>query len=198
MRFLSSLWLKAAAIFDPIQYFFNRDFWGVFVSSLSDFSNKTLLDLACGPGELRNHINPKKYIGVDINESYINYAKKRYMSKENTLFVNSDITKYYTKDRIDVAVFISAAHHFSDDQMIALFKMIKRNSPKRFILVDGVPNEGIFSGILFWLDDVLGGGKYFRTEKELKTLMTPYLKVEASGVFRVPGSFYYYPYVVAK
>ena len=55
---------------------------------------KSILDLACGTGILTEKISENmpdaKIVGVDITESYLDIAKKRFASKENVSFVKQD------------------------------------------------------------------------------------------------------------
>lgn len=48
-----------------------------------DFRNKTILDIGCGFGDLydfllKQHLNPKKYIGIDINDNFIKLARNKH------------------------------------------------------------------------------------------------------------------------
>lgn len=195
MRILSFIWLHAALIFNPTQVFFNGNFWEVFAQKFGRFPTKSILDLACGTGELRRFISPKKYLGIDINHSYINLARKNF-NQPNTSFVAGDALKFKLSDNFDTAFLISAAHHLSDQQLKTLFLTIKRNNIRQFILVDDVP-QGFLSGLLSWLDASLGGGNYFRELDELVSLVSKELTVEDQGTFSAQNSLYKYRYIVA-
>lgn len=195
-EFFSHVWTKVPQAFDPVQFFFNGNFWEVFQKRFRGYTKGNILDLACGTGELRKHITPQKYTGVDLNPNYISYAKDRFKNTD-TKFYCADITKLKRLSNINTAFFISAAHHLSDKQMVYLAKNIKRMNVSNFILVDGYP-LGPLAPLLSWLDAVLAGGKYFRNEEEIGTLVAPYLKVIAKGQFFAKHSFYCYPFLVCK
>ncbi len=192
---ISSLWLKSAALFDPVQYFFNGNFWGEFQKRFDQASKGRVVDLACGTGELRRHIAPKNYLGIDFNPDFIAHARKM-IRLSNTKFEVGDITKNKITGNPDTVFFISAAHHLDDRQMSRLCRNLKASKVRLFILVDGRP-KGIFSAPLSFLDAKLGGGKYFRSPRQLADLAKPFLKIKTSGEFSAQLSFYTYPFLVA-
>lgn len=190
----SSLWLRSALLFDPVQYFFNGNFWEEFLVHFGKYTVGSVVDLACGTGELRKHISPKNYLGIDFNPDFISYANK-IIRLPKTKFEVGDIIKNKIKDNPDTVFFISAAHHLSDEEIIKLSQIIKASKIKKFILIDGLPR--IFSTVLSYLDSELSGGKYFRGPEELVNLIKPYLTIIESGEFTARFSFYTYPYLVA-
>lgn len=191
---LSSLWLRSATLFDPVQYFFNGNFWEEFLIRFGKYSVGNVVDLACGTGELRKHISSKNYLGIDLNPDFISHANKT-IRLPKTKFEVGDITKNKIKDNPDTVFIISAVHHLDDEQISKLSQVIKKSKIKKFILVDGRPR--IFVSILSYLDGKLGGGKYFRGLEELVSLIEPFLTIIESGEFSAKFSFYTYPYLVA-
>lgn len=183
--------------FDPIQRLFNGDFWPVFQSQLAALGQGEVIDLACGTGELRRYISPKTYLGIDINSDHINFAQKRFQSYTNTHFQVSDITNLNISKNYQTAFFISAVHHLSDQQLEKVFHSIKKGHLKQFVIIDGFP-QGMFSGLLKWLDKILAGGAYFRDEKQMVKILNKYFTVEKHGTFSVRFSFYSYPYAIVK
>lgn len=60
---------------------------------------ESLIDIGCGFGDFYEFVSKSKskinkYIGWDINEDFIKYAKKKYKSEKNA--------KFYTKDILDI------------------------------------------------------------------------------------------------
>jgi len=196
MNIFSKIWLRMAYIFDPIQAIFNGNFWQVFESKFKKYGSGRVLDLACGTGELIRHISPSYYLGIDLNFSYIQYARK-HLSSENVFFKVGDIFGLKYDKMFDTAFFISAAHHFPSPDLKKLLISLKRNRIKKLILIDGYPT-GILSRPLSWLDATLGGGKYFRSESGLVREMKKYFKIIKHGTFNSKRSFYCYPYVIAS
>ncbi len=192
---LSAWWLKSAPLFDPVQYIFNGNFWHEFLAKFGPYTDGNVVDLACGTGELRRHISPKSYLGVDINPDFIVHAK-RTIHDHKTKFLIGDITKYKINTDPDTVFFISAAHHLADGQLNQLTRLLKDINVRIFVLVDGRP-RGIFSPVLSFLDAKFGGGKYFRGPEEIVALVKPNLTIIKRGEFSAGFSFYSYPYLVA-
>lgn len=190
MNFLSRLWLSTALLFEPVQYFFNGNFWNVFIKRFGVFNEDKVVDLACGTGEINKYIKPKKYLGVDFNKFYINYAQKKFSSRYVDFRVG-DITSFKISDKYDMALLISAAHHLNDKQILKICKNLEQNKIKHFLIIDAIP-EGWFSKILKWLDAKLGGGEYFRNLSEIEQLITQKYKVKKKGFFLADKSFYSY------
>lgn len=191
---ISSIWLKMPSLFNPVQRLFNGKFWEVTRAMFGYYGQGNVLDLACGTGELRKYINPKVYYGLDINESFIDYAKKKF-TKANTNFIAGDMTTSIPDVNFDTAFLISATHHLSEVQMETVLKILKVKKVKRVVIIDGVP-FGIISRFLEWLDDVLGGGEFFKDEVELTDITKKFFKIESHGTYKAPYSLYRYPYVV--
>ena len=184
-----------ANIFEPVQRFFNGNFWEIFEEKFKSLGKGSVLDLACGTGELRAHITPLKYLGIDINRAYIKLARNRFRNR-NTFFLRKDINKFNLDEKFNTIFFVGSAHHFSDESIKRILGVIKRDRFNKFVLVDGVPKEGPLNKILTLLDDRLGGGKYFRGLSELENLLKKDFRIIKKGIFNARGSFYYYPYLV--
>lgn len=196
MNLLSKIWLSASFLFEPVQRFFNGNFWQVFEKKFGRYTNRKVIDIACGTGELRRHINPKEYLGIDINKSYI-YLCNRDLGNKNTRFLLVDANKFFPDERFDTTFFIGSLHHFSDKQATRLFSSISKYKTNEIIVLDGIP-FGIFEGILRWLDGVLGGGKYFRTENEIVKILKGHFKIIKQERISAKNSFYFYPYWILK
>lgn len=194
---ISKLWLKMSYVFDPVQRAFNGNFWCCFQKKFQHFGQGKIVDLACGTGELKKYIDPEKYLGVDINISHNQFARKRFQKNKNIKFIRADITSFHIPKEYDTAFFISAAHHLSDQQIEAFCQNIKKSQIKQLILVDGIPT-GIFSNLLRWADAFLAGGEYFRDEGQLVKILEKHFTIKEHGTFLVNFSFYRYPYAVAK
>lgn len=191
---ISKIWLRSTGLFNLAQLLLNGNFWSEFLARFKSFTDNNIIDLACGTGELRKHISPKRYLGIDLNHEFIIQARTN-IHFPKTKFEVGNILQYKINNP-DAVFFISAAHHLNDEEINSLGRLIKTFQVKRFILVDGRP-VGPLSGVLSFLDAKLGSGKYFRGPEQLTSLIKPNLKVLESGEFSAFGSFYAYPYLVA-
>ncbi len=197
MNIFALLWLQSSTIFDPVQKLFNYSFWTIFEKKFSQHAtNKTVLDLACGTGELSRHINPKKYLGLDVNQNHIKHSNK---NKQNLKFkfIQQNISTQPLPTNYNTAFFISAAHHLSDTDIKKLILNIKSSDLKTVIIIDGYPKK-YFSIPLKFLDSFLAGGKYFRTLNQIKKLVMNDFFVTDSGVFTSKLSAYQYPYLILQ
>lgn len=196
LRLISSLWLRMAFLFAPVQVLLNGNFWETFRGKFGDFNNQSVLDLACGTGDLRNTINPREYLGLDMNDAYISHAQRRFANVKGE-FKIQDIIKYQPDKNFDTVFLVGSSHHLSDKQLKDLFQTLKKSKVKSFILADGYP-IGMFAQILWWLDDVLGGGEYFRDLEELKKLLQGPFEIKEAGVLYAKNSCYKYPYIISS
>ena len=67
------------------------------------------LDVGCGPGTNTHYFQDKEYLGIDINESYIENARKRYDKN----FIVADVAKFTVpqEDHFDFILVNSFLHH---------------------------------------------------------------------------------------
>lgn len=195
MNIFARIWLQSSSFFDPVQKIFNYSFWTTFEQKFTKYSiNKSVLDLACGTGELLNHITPPRYLGLDINNNYIQHASNNY-HLPNQAFLLRNICTGPLPPKFQTAFFISAAHHLSDTDLKKLISNIKNSDTEILIIIDGYPKK-YFSPLLKFLDHHLAGGKYFRDLDQIKKLVSKDLLTIDSGVFTSKLSCYFYPYII--
>ncbi len=74
------------------------------------FHGKRVVDIGCGLGDLysylrKQNIRPKRYLGVDVNEEFISYAKKDFAKDSRVVFEKRDLMlKPLTKGKAEVGV----------------------------------------------------------------------------------------------
>ena len=68
------------------------------------------LDIACGPGTFLSLLNNKKSFGIDISKNQINYAKKKYGSKNKKFIVLKDKLPF-KRNSIDSISLIELIEH---------------------------------------------------------------------------------------
>lgn len=145
-----------------------------------------ILDIGCGIGS--HAIFPEKYIGVDLNEKYIEHAKKNH---QGTFLVMDAAKLEFPHDNFDYVFSVSLFHHISDIQVEKAINEMKRVCKKggKILVMDAVfPNKlNLFGYLLFKLDR----GKHTRTFDELKRLLSKHnfklltKNIEGSFLYRV-------------
>lgn len=85
--------------------------------------DSAILDGGCGTGYFSLMFPYKGYIGVDFNEDYINFAKKKY----NRNFKRMDAVNLQFDDNYFDIVFVNGMlHHLQDDILAKVLSEIKR------------------------------------------------------------------------
>lgn len=103
-----------------------------------------LLDVCCGTGDFAPLYTPSGvqggcYLGVDLNEHYIAYARRRYGSAVDRQFEVLDATKLsLPAASFDKALFANSLHHFPDDLNRQVLGQIARSLRPggRLIVID--------------------------------------------------------------
>ena len=93
----------------------------------------TILDFGCGGGDMlrmlakygkKNDLN-FKLIGVDANKATIRHAEKCSEGFENITYLAEDIFLYdFSKFSIDIALITLTLHHFKDEEILKILKII--------------------------------------------------------------------------
>jgi len=82
-----------------------------------DLQNKSVMDIGCGFGDFRIYleehgIHTPKYLGLEINENFVNGAKEKLVGLNNIAVRQFDLRDIESlKDRYDVTVIVGAFHH---------------------------------------------------------------------------------------
>lgn len=81
---------------------------------------RRVIDVGCGPGTNARHFANAEYLGVDVNVSYIEFARRRYAGT----FVVADITEWDMAglEPYDFVFANSFFHHVSDDEALAILQ----------------------------------------------------------------------------
>jgi SAM-dependent methyltransferase len=85
---------------------------------------RRVLDVGCGPGTNTGYFETADYLGLDINESYLAYARRRYRRK----FLTTDVCRYTGEGdgRFDFILVNSFLHHVED---VAAVEILRRLAP---------------------------------------------------------------------
>ncbi|WP_027377980.1 methyltransferase domain-containing protein [Kaistella palustris] len=93
----------------------------------------TIIDFGCGSGDMlrmlsyyasRNQLN-FRLIGIDANEATIRHARKCSEGFDNISYLAEDIFHYdFSKNNIDIALITLTLHHFKDEGIVRIMKVL--------------------------------------------------------------------------
>lgn len=79
----------------------------------------SVLDIGCGIGQYAT-ITEGDYLGVDLNERYITYARRRHR-RPNQSFLRMDVNTLREEKRMfSLVLMVDFLHHLSDEQCVAI------------------------------------------------------------------------------
>lgn len=133
-----------------------------------------VLDVGCGFGNLLEFL-PKNinYVGIDLSQNYINYAKKRYNSRGR--FICGDVTKLnLSREKFDVIFIGSLFHHLPGKDVEKLLKSLLHLMKKETVIVSAdnvyLKNQSFISRFITSSDR----GKYVRNKEGYLELTKKY------------------------
>ncbi len=96
---------------------------------------ESVLDIGCGTGQ-HAEITNGRYLGVDLDARYIEFAKKRHPGKE---FLCMDVSQLQLNgEPFNVALMVDIIHHLSDEQARRLLADLARLTAKRVYFFEPV------------------------------------------------------------
>lgn len=140
-------------------------------------SDKAILDLGCGTGEFSVFFNPLTYTGIDIEQDYIDFARRTY---KGTFLVENATSLSFEESSFDGIVILGVLHHIDDENCHKIMKELKRVlKPSGTILViEDVdsPEDNFLTEFIHNYDK----GGYIRTKEEYSSLLTSEFRIVAS------------------
>jgi SAM-dependent methyltransferase len=84
---------------------------------------RRVLDVGCGPGTNTSRFFHAEYLGLDNNESYIKYARRRYARE----YIVTDIRSYAPRSGVcfDFILVNSFLHHVDDSDSLSILSKLK-------------------------------------------------------------------------
>lgn len=192
---LAERFLSYPPFYNFVQLLLGMDFYEVAAGEIKKYPHKSVLEIGCGTGELLKEITFKSYLGIDINEKYINYAVQKY-AKGNIQFLVDDVTKMgRLNEHFSLVLVINVIHHFSPTKLNLTLRNISANiSFDKIMVIDSQPDFGIFTSLLEKGDL----GSYFRELKTIVGYIEKYFEIQDAKVLSKFYWPYKYPLVVGK
>ena len=122
-----------------------------------------VLDVACGLGDMLDHLPAVSYVGIDTNQDYITTASRiRGSERARFLCASTDDLPSLDLAEFDIALVISALHHLTDAQVSTMVSSVQHalKPGGRLVTVDPVwkPDQRTTARVLIALDR----GRYVR------------------------------------
>jgi len=137
-----------------------------------------ILDIGCGTADILLHLPRVAYVGLDMNQAYIEHAKKRFANQGIflTAQIDREMIREYSLSDFDIALATGVVHHLNDDDATALFEVARTalKSGGRLITLDGcfVKEQSRITRFILSKDR----GKYVRTKDEYLHLASKLFK----------------------
>lgn len=129
-------------------------------------ANPTILDIGCGTGHYA-HITGGEYLGIDLNERYIDYAVKKNGSSTRRFQV-MNVTDLYEQDKkFDIVLMVDILHHITDGQCERLLTTVSKIATRHIVSFEPVADQTNALGRQLIKSD---RGKNMRSVKELHQL----------------------------
>ena len=156
---------------------------------LPDSEKQRVLDIACGPGAFSGLFAADVYVGVDINQRYIEYAQRRH---KGTFHVMDARHIEFSDDSFDGVLVYGLIHHLNDDDAREVLKGIARvlKPSGRALIIEDIPSESRLNVVGHLLHRI-ENGRFIRSAEEYRTLLDAHLMKQSEQFFRSGFCDYY-------
>ncbi len=136
-----------------------------------------VLDVGCGTGNNSHHFEPADYLGIDLSEDYISFARKQH---PNTRFEVLPAEKLGTLGiKFDRILIWGVFHHINDEQVGSILQSLRQvTTPGGFCLISEAVWPERKTDVLGWLLRKMDAGKFIRTQAEWRELLSRHASVD--------------------
>lgn len=140
-------------------------------------NNIKLLDIGCGTGILSPYFSNADYIGIDIDQKLIDFAKKRY--PDRTFLTMGGEHNTLPDSSFDFILVVGVIHHLNNTVASALLKQAQRVLRKNgtVLIIEAIPpidSFNMFGRFIRSLDK----GHFIRPATDYKSLFKKYFSVK--------------------
>ncbi len=127
----------------------------------------SVLDIGCGIGQY-SKITSSTYLGVDLNNRYIDYCKKKFISENNKSFRCADVTSLLDEEsKFDIVLMVDFLHHIPDEISKKILNTASLLANQYIICFEPIKEQSNFLGKLIIDND---RGEYIRSLSDLHEL----------------------------
>jgi 2-polyprenyl-3-methyl-5-hydroxy-6-metoxy-1,4-benzoquinol methylase len=154
----------------------------------------TLADLGCGSGETLRKIRKwmqtddrhAQLTGIDANPHIIDYAHRHTPQFENITFENLNVfSPEFASQPYDIITCVLFCHHFTDDELIALFKSLRQQARLGIVINDLHRHRFAYHSIS-WLTRLFSKSYLVRNDARLSVLRS-FRRKDLENIFRQAG-----------
>ncbi|MAG47616.1 hypothetical protein CL617_03345 [archaeon] len=146
-------------------------------------TNIKTLDFGCGAGQFSPLFYSKEYYGVDVDEKYIDFCKKK--RKGNFSQIPTSPPYSFNEKFFDQILLSAVIHHINKKTLTTISQELKRilKDNGKLMILDHFRIEkqrNIFCKFLVYLDR----GNFFRNPEEVINIFSEDFKVERKQLFK--------------
>ena len=143
-----------------------------------NFKRVEVVDLGCGSGDILRLIRKwsKKrgldlnLTGIDANPFIVDYAKDHTPSEDEIQYKSVDIfSDDFKAQKYDVVIGTLFFHHFTDEQLVAFFRLLKQQVTIGFVIND-IHRHGFAYYSIKWLTRLLSRSAMVKFDAPLSVL----------------------------
>ncbi len=160
----------------------SEDYYSNFIKK--NFKKKDfILDFGSGAGFFSKLFDPKKYLGVEINKSFLNISKKRNLKHKFRLLKNDYLKGY--ENKINFIFINNVLHHLTDEQILSVFSFFKRklNKKVKVFIIEPLLPKTFFS--LEFIMKVLDIGNNIKNKKNYIKILKKILYINSYNIKKV-------------
>ena len=138
-----------------------------------------IADLGCGGGDMlqtmakwfaqKKQFAPT-FIGIDANAFMVDYAKAQTASFPQISYQCQDVfAADFAKNQFDVVTMTLFCHHFKDDQLVALFKILKQQT-RIGLVINDLHRHSLAYYAIWLIAKLLGASYLYQNDSKLSVL----------------------------
>ena len=127
----------------------------------------SVIDIGCGVGYYARITGGGQYLGMDMNDRYIEYAKSCHHDGKIAFRADDVATLVDEGQTFDIALMVDFLHHIPDESVIRLLRTAGQLSFRHIVNLEPVTEQSNRVGDCFIKND---RGEYMRTTESLMNL----------------------------